>query len=350
MTAIARMHARAATIQIALLAHVLNPASANVLCGGSACVRAPKCPAVPDNSTQWKFAHQTIDGRQATNLLLLHPGDGPPSAPGTPSQSGATNINCPGANSPCHMWGPGFGDRNGVFLLEGSPTAGFTAKSWPATKSMPVGPNQVPPNHCLTASDGSNPPVLDVELVMAPCSDKALVFKLTVSNTLAIQTKVPVATQTCLGAPPPPPEPPAGRPSHWFSCTENLAGGPRLSHPFCNMSLPLDERLDDLIARTTCAEKSQAVTSSGATVDRLGVPMMGSAEDTHGVGGGCMPLGSPKPNGSTGCPTTFPNGPGLGATFDRALWTEIGATIGREWPSARLSFCCTPLYLYQVFQ
>ena len=124
-----------------------DPAAAGVLCAGTACVRTPKCPPAPDNSTQWHLVHKMIDGQQATNLLLLHPGDGPPVSPGTPPQSGATNINCPGPNSPCHMWGPGFGDRNGFFLLDGSPAAGFTVKSWPITKSVPVGPNQLPPNY-----------------------------------------------------------------------------------------------------------------------------------------------------------------------------------------------------------
>ena len=84
---------------------------------------------------------------------------------------------------------------------------------------------------------------------MAPCSDKALTFKLTSSNTLAIQTTVPVAAALCLGAPPPPPEPPMGRPSHWFSCTLNLAGGARLPYPFCNATLSEKERLDDLLCK-----------------------------------------------------------------------------------------------------
>jgi hypothetical protein len=108
-----------------------------------------------------------------------------------------------------------------------------------------------------------------------------------------------------------------------------LEGGPRLNHSFCDASLPEDVRLDDLLSRTTCAEKSEAITSNGASIDRLGVPMLGAAEDTHGIGGGCMPANLAAPN-STGCPTTFPNGPGMGATFDRAIWTEIGKTIGTE--------------------
>jgi len=34
------------------------------------------------------------------------------------------------------MWGAGFGDRNGFFLLEGSVSSGFTVQSWPLTKSV----------------------------------------------------------------------------------------------------------------------------------------------------------------------------------------------------------------------
>ena len=196
-------------------------------------------------------------------------------------------------------------------------------------EQVPVGPNQTPPNHCLTPMDKSDPPTADIQVVMAPCSSKALTFKLTSSNTLEVVSKVPIASPLCLGAPPPPPQPPPGRPDHWFSCTANLAGGPRLSFPFCNASLPEEARLDDLLSRATCAEKSQAVTSSGASIERLGVPLLGAAEDTHGVVDGCIPAALAAPN-STGCPTTFPNGPGLGATFDRGLWSEIGQTMGLE--------------------
>eukprot|EP01079_Euglenida_sp_SAG-EU17-18_P005307 gene5306-5343_t len=129
------------------------------------------------------------------------------------------------------------------------------------------------------------------------------------------------------GGPPVPPSPPPGKPGHYFSCTSNLTGVGRLPWPMCNASLPLDVRLADLLSRATYQEKAMAITSDGEAIPRLGVPQMGSAEDTHGVGGGC---GMPSSPDSTGCPTTFPAGPGLGATFDRALWTKIGATIGRE--------------------
>eukprot|EP01048_Picozoa_sp_COSAG05_P018023 COSAG05_NODE_2565_length_2890_cov_2.909710_1_plen_198_part_10 len=123
--------------------------SGGVLCAGTACLRLPQCPHTADNSTQWKLVHQTVDGKQATNILLMHPAQGPPISPGTPPLRQDTDISCAGPNQPCHMWGAGFGDRNGFFLLEGAPSSGFVVKSWPLTKSVPVGPNQTPPNHCL---------------------------------------------------------------------------------------------------------------------------------------------------------------------------------------------------------
>jgi beta-glucosidase-like glycosyl hydrolase len=35
-------------------------------------------------------------------------------------------------------------------------------------------------------------------------------------------------------------------------------------------------------------------------------------------------------NGGTGCATSFPAGIGLGATFNRTLWSAIGQAIGTE--------------------
>ena len=306
---------------------LLAAAGAMADCGGSPCIVATKCATLPTmpgyNATRWRLAHSQIDGLQATNILLLVPvdGDGPGSC------KGCSNVNCAGSSA-CHLWGAGFGDRNGFFQLNGT-NASFRVQSWPATKSKPVGPGQTGPGQCLTpVAPGPGPLAEGSELRMSPCSANALQLSLD-GESLHIHSAVPTADPLCLGAPPPPPSPPPGRPNHWFSCTYNLAGGPRLDHPFCNASLPEAERLDNLLSLATCQEKSAAITSSGLAIPRLGVPMLGAAEDTHGVGGGCMPA-SAAANGSTGCPTTFPAGPGLGATFSRELWAAIGQTIGRE--------------------
>ncbi len=119
-------------------------------------------------------------------------------------------------------------------------------------------------------------------------------------------------------------------PSHYNSCTQNLTGvGPRLAYPFCNASLGNDERLADLLSRMTLAEKAFSLDTDNPSIPRLGVPGLQSSESTHGVACGCL---SPhdRAAGSTGCPTSFPSGTGLGATFDRDLWRRIGEVIGTE--------------------
>lgn len=115
-------------------------------------------------------------------------------------------------------------------------------------------------------------------------------------------------------------------PAHFYACTTNFSGSARLPFPFCNTSLPLEERLDDLIERLTYEEKCAALDSANPAVPRLGVPSMSSSESTHGLNTGC---GRATAN-STGCPTSFPSGPGLGASFDRDLWGAVGGVIGLE--------------------
>ena len=84
------------------------------------------------------------------------------------------------------------------------------------------------------------------------------------------------------------------------------------------------------------------LTSAGAAIPRLGVPQLGSAEDTHGIGSPCHRPAAP---GSTGCPTTFPAGPNTGAAFDRELWAEIGEVLGRE-GRALNNLQLTPLFFF----
>ena len=314
--------------------------AAQQLCADTSCVIAAPC-GVPSDATRWTLANHSgglIDGLTATNLLQTQP-----TSPQYPA------VNCPGADKGCHLWAPGFGDRNGVVFLAGG-SADFTVRSWPVTNgSLPVGPGQTGAGQCLTAQSvadgGADGPSAGDVLVMAPCDAgggaHALHFAVAADDggggggqagqQLHILSKVPIANPLCLAGLAPPPPPPPHRPDHFYSCTAGLAGGARLAHAFCNDSLPESARLDDLLAKLTCAEKAAAVTSAGAAVPRLGVPRLGSAEDTHGVGGSCIPAAQRVANSSsTGCPTTFPAGPGLGASFDRALWRAVGAAIGVE--------------------
>eukprot|EP01051_Picozoa_sp_SAG22_P007919 SAG22_NODE_576_length_8982_cov_21.167736_2_plen_287_part_00 len=249
-----------------LLLLLLLPA-ARADCGGSPCIVAASCNSADTNSTRWMLSTKTIDGLTATNLLLRVPEPGT----GTGACTSCQNANCAKASA-CHLWGPGFGDRNGFFQLVNKTDGSFTVHSWPATKSVPVGPMQTPPGWCLTALNPGGPLAAGDGLHMAPYSAAAILLVPQPGGELQIHQDVPTADTLCLGAPPPPPQPPAGRPEHYFSCTPRLAGGPRLAHPFCNASLGVEQRLDNLLELASCAEKAAAMTSSGAAIPRLGVP------------------------------------------------------------------------------
>jgi len=119
------------------------------------------------------------------------------------------------------------------------------------------------------------------------------------------------------------------RPSHYYSCIENFAvNGTRLPFTFCNPNATLDSRLDDLLGRLSIWEKTKVLRVEGYEVPTLGLPKLGSHENTHGVKSNCGRKNSHHNN--TGCATSYPSGTGLGAAFDRELWREVGAAIGTE--------------------
>ena len=96
--------------------------------------------------------------------------------------------------------------------------------------------------------------------------------------------------------------------------------------PYCNPALPTPARVADLLARMVPVEKAAMLAASNNGVPRLGVPPLRYGEALHGVLSGC---GEAAP-GSTGCPTSFPTGLGLGSAFNRSLWRAVGETIGTE--------------------
>lgn len=98
-------------------------------------------------------------------------------------------------------------------------------------------------------------------------------------------------------------------------------------YPYCDSSLSVDERVKDLLARMTLAEKIDITASNQHGVPRLGIRNIIYGEGLHGVFAGCA---EPASNSSTGCPTDFPNPTALASSFDRDLWRKIGFTIGQE--------------------
>jgi beta-D-xylosidase 4 len=119
------------------------------------------------------------------------------------------------------------------------------------------------------------------------------------------------------------------KPQHYYSCRLNFVkDSPRLPYKFCNASTHVEERLDDLLGRLSDWEKTMVLRVQGYNIPRLGVPKLGSHENTHGIKTSCGLQNVHKNN--TGCATSFPSGTGLGATFNKKLWRDIGVVIGTE--------------------
>lgn len=114
-------------------------------------------------------------------------------------------------------------------------------------------------------------------------------------------------------------------------------------YPFRNPELPDEVRIDDLLSRMTLEEK--IATFSGQGVPRLGVPSPGSSEAIHGlVRGGSTDLEgfvrysqldkakAQQGRARTGLvhSTAFPQGYGLGETWDREILEMVGEVMSLE--------------------
>ena len=101
---------------------------------------------------------------------------------------------------------------------------------------------------------------------------------------------------------------------------------PHDTYPFCNASLPLTARVDDLISRLTLDEKPTllvARNSPNGNISRLGVPEYDwGGNCIHGVQSRCAADGR--------CPTSYPNPNALGASFNKTVWRGMGEVIGLE--------------------
>jgi beta-glucosidase len=90
------------------------------------------------------------------------------------------------------------------------------------------------------------------------------------------------------------------------------------SFPFQDPSLPVGERVDDLVARMTLEEKASQMVNRTRAIPRLNVPEYNLwSEALHGVAGG-------------GFATVFPQAIGLAATFDEPGLKEMAVAIARE--------------------
>lgn len=89
-------------------------------------------------------------------------------------------------------------------------------------------------------------------------------------------------------------------------------------YPYQNTSLPLEERVNDLVSRFTPEEKVELMIQYQAAVERLGVKAYKhGTEAAHGMAW-------------LGEATGFPQPIGLGCTWDTELMKQIGSAIGDE--------------------
>ncbi len=98
------------------------------------------------------------------------------------------------------------------------------------------------------------------------------------------------------------------------------------AYPFQNPDLPVEERIDNLLSLMTLEEKV-ACLGTNPSVPRLGVKGTGHMEGIHGLAAG----GPANWGGKTPSPTTtFPQGIGLGETWDPEVVRRAGAVEGFE--------------------
>ena len=97
-------------------------------------------------------------------------------------------------------------------------------------------------------------------------------------------------------------------------------------HPFQNPDLPIEQRIDNILSLMTIDEKIECLDTT-PSVPRLGIAGSDHVEGIHGLTqGGPGKWGKPLTVPST----TFPQGIGLGETWDTEILRQAGAVEGYE--------------------
>eukprot|EP00750_Incisomonas_marina_P026433 INCI5908.12.p1 GENE.INCI5908.12~~INCI5908.12.p1 ORF type:complete len:877 (+),score=138.79 INCI5908.12:217-2847(+) len=103
--------------------------------------------------------------------------------------------------------------------------------------------------------------------------------------------------------------------------------------PFCNTSLPLDDRISDLVDRITLQEAGPLLTArQSPAVPRLGIPAFyWGTNAIHGVARVANAACATKSDNKTKvCATSFPQALNIGSTFNRSIMKAVGFVIGKE--------------------
>lgn len=116
---------------------------------------------------------------------------------------------------------------------------------------------------------------------------------------------------------PPPPGPPV------LTCDELPLSG----FKFCDPSLPVADRVADLLPRLNVTQKAGLMGTMASAVPQLGMAQFDmGGEALHGVWSTCVT----REDNTTACPTQFPSPNALGASFDRDLWRRVGSVTSTE--------------------
>ncbi|XVE60463.1 hypothetical protein DITRI_Ditri05aG0130600 [Diplodiscus trichospermus] len=103
------------------------------------------------------------------------------------------------------------------------------------------------------------------------------------------------------------------------------------SYAFCKTSLPINQRVQDLISRLTLDEKISQLVNSAPAIPRLGIPgYEWWSEALHGVAFVANISQGIRFNGTIQSATSFPQVILTAASFDPYLWYRIGQAIGTE--------------------
>jgi beta-glucosidase len=103
-----------------------------------------------------------------------------------------------------------------------------------------------------------------------------------------------------------------------LSCAPLVLHAQQASFPFQDATLPIDKRIDDLVARMTLEEKAGQLVNRTRAIPRLNVPEYNLwSEALHGVAGG-------------GFATVFPQAIGLAATFDAPTLNQMAIATALE--------------------
>lgn len=106
----------------------------------------------------------------------------------------------------------------------------------------------------------------------------------------------------------------------------SAAATPLSQYPFQNPDLPPEERIKNILSLMTLDEKVDCL-GTNPSVPRLGIKGSGHVEGIHGLAqGGPANWGRPM----TIPTTTFPQGIGLGETWDPEILRQVGAVEGYE--------------------